>query len=167
VGSTTQVSNLNASLLGGLPASAFGDITGVTAGAGLTGGADSGNAALGLTVAARTRGITYLAGCDTCSPLADSDDQKTIYFNVVGPMTIASVTCFSDAGSPSINIQRDDGTPASVLTSDMTCSPSGTTTDSFSGSEAVINLGEKLDFVISSAGGTTKRITLSIKTVVN
>src|SRR5437899_8066744 len=43
VNSTTQVSNLNASLLGGMSATA-----------------------------ARTRGIVYLAGCDTCSPLADS-----------------------------------------------------------------------------------------------
>ena len=61
VNSTTQVANLNASLLGGMSADA-----------------------------ARTRGIVYLGGCDTCSPLADSDDQKTIYFNVVGPMTIQS-----------------------------------------------------------------------------
>jgi hypothetical protein len=167
VGSTTQVPNLNASLLGGLPASSFGDISAVTAGAGLTGGAASGDATLALSTAARTRGITYLAGCDTCGVLADTDDQKTIYFNVVGPMTIESVTCFSDAGTPSINIRRDDGAPADILSSDLACSTSGATTTSFSGSEALLNLNDKVDFVVASAGGTAKRITVSIKATVN
>jgi hypothetical protein len=167
VSSTTQVANLNASLLGGLPASSFGDITGVTAGAGLTGGATSGNASLAISTAALTRGITYLGGCDTCSVLADADDQKTIYLNVIGSMTIQSVTCFSDTGSPTINIQRDDGSPANILSSDLACSTSGATTTTFSGSEASLNLNDKLDFVMSTAGGAAKRVTVSIKALVN
>jgi hypothetical protein len=167
VSSTTQVANLNASLLGGLPASSFGDITGVTAGAGLTGGATSGNASVALNTAALTRGVTYLAGCDTCSVLVDTDDQKTIYFNVVGSMTINSVTCFSNVGTPTINILRDDGTAANVLNSDLACSPSGTTSTDISVSEATLNLNEKLDFAILNAGLTTNRVTVSIKLTVN
>jgi hypothetical protein len=167
VASTTQVPNLNASLLGGLPASSFGDITGVTAGSGLTGGGTSGDATLALSTAARTRGITYLGGCDTCGVLADTDDQKTIYFNVVGPMTIQSVTCFADAGTPTINIQRDDGSPANVLASDLACSTVGATTTTFSGSEASLSLSDKLDFVMVAASGTAKRVTVAIKAVVN
>jgi len=115
----------------------------------------------------RTRAITYLGGCDTCSPLADTDSQRTIYFNTVGPMTVMSVTCFSDAGTPTINLKRDDGSPANILTSDLSCSPSGTTTTSFSLSESVINLNDKLDFVMVSAGGTAKRVTVSITAILN
>src|SRR5688572_28094880 len=47
VDATTQVANRNASFLGGMS-----------------------------SAVARTRGIIYLGGCDTCSPLADTDDQK-------------------------------------------------------------------------------------------
>jgi hypothetical protein len=138
VTSQTQVPNLNASFLGGMSAAA-----------------------------ARTRGIVYLGGCDTCSPLADADDQRTIYLNVVGPMTIESVTCFSDLGTPVINLQRDDGSPANVLAADLSCSAGGTTTGDLSLSESVLNFGEKLDFVMVSAGGTAKRVTVAIKTTVN
>jgi hypothetical protein len=139
VNSTTQVDNLNASFLGGMSAAA-----------------------------ARTRGIVYLAGCDTCSALADTDSQKTIYYNVVGPMTITSVTCFSDNGAGTINLKRDDGTPATILGPDLGCSVGGTTTavDQIIGAESVLNLNDKVDFVMVAAGGA-KRITVAIKTTVN
>jgi hypothetical protein len=120
-----------------------------------------------LAPAARTRGINYLAGCDTCTALADTDDQRTIYYNVVGPMTINSVTCFSDAGTPTINLQRDDGSPANILTSDLTCSTSGATSTSVSGPESVLNLNDKLDFVMVTAGGVAKRVTVVVKTTLN
>jgi len=145
VNSTTQVTNLNASLLGGQPAAAF----------------------MAANAAALTRGITYLAGCDTCSVLADTDDQKTIYLNVVGAMTINSVTCYSDAGSPIINIQRDDGSPANILSSNLTCTTGGATSTSFVGGETVLNLNDKLDFTMVTAGGTAKRVTLAIKYTLN
>ncbi|PYS41052.1 MAG: hypothetical protein DMG14_08555 [Acidobacteria bacterium] len=116
-----------------------------------------------------TRGITYLAGCDTCSVLADTDSQRTIYFNVVGPMMINSVTCFSDAGTPVINIQRDagSGTPTNVLSSNLSCSASGTNSTSVVPSQSTLNLNEKLDFVMVSAGGVAKRVTVAIKATVN
>ncbi|MBI3895258.1 MAG: hypothetical protein HY313_04950, partial [Acidobacteria bacterium] len=166
VNSTTQVANLNASLLGGLPASAFGDITSVTAGTGLTGGATTGDAALALAPAARVRAITYLAGCDTCDVLTDADDQSTIFFNVIGSMTIASVTCFSDAGGPTINLRRQ-GSSDSVLSPDLNCSTSGETSTSFSGSENILNLNDKLDFIMVNAGGTAKRVTVAIEAIVD
>ncbi len=116
---------------------------------------------------AATRGIVYVAGCDTCSVLNDTDDQKTIYINVIGPMTIQEVRCFSDAGTPIINIQRDDGSPDDVLGSDLTCTTTGATTTSFRSGENVLNLNDKLDFVMTAAGGTTRRVTISIKAIVN
>jgi hypothetical protein len=117
--------------------------------------------------AARIRGITYLAGCDTCSPLTDNDDQKTIYFNVVGPMTINEVRCFSDVGTPTINIQRDDGTPGDILASPLECSTAGALASSIVLAESVLDTSEKLDFKIIAAGGTAKRLTVIIKTTVN
>jgi hypothetical protein len=113
------------------------------------------------------RGINYLAGCDTCGVLTDADDQRTIYVNLVGAMTINSVTCFSDAGTPTINLQRDDGTPANVLTSNLTCSTSGATSTSISGPEGVLNLNDKLDFVMVTAGGVAKRVTVVTKATLN
>jgi hypothetical protein len=113
------------------------------------------------------RGINYLAGCDSCDVLDDTDDQRAIYANVVGPMTINSVTCFSDAGTPTINLQRDDGTPANILSSDLTCSTTGATSTSFSGAENSLGLNHKLDFAMVTAGGVAKRVTVVIKATLN
>jgi hypothetical protein len=146
---------------------AIGTITGVTAGAGLTGGASSGNAPLALNAAALTRAITYLGGCDTCSVLADTDSQRTIFVNYVGAMTINSITCFSDAGSPVVNVQRNDGSPANVLTSNLTCSTSGATSTNIAVGEGVLNLNDQLDFAMVTAGGAAHRVTVIIKTTVN
>jgi hypothetical protein len=144
INSTTQVPNLNASLLGGQPSNAY----------------------LLATPAASTRGITYLGGCDTCSVLQDTDDQRTIYLNVVGAMTINSVTCYSDAGAPTINIQRN-GTATEILSSALACSTSGTTSTTFAAGQSALNLNDTLDFEMVSAGGVAKRVTVIIKTTVN
>lgn len=167
VTSSTQVPNLNASLIGGIPAAAIGDITAVLAGTGLTGGAAAGPATLELSAASRVRGITYLAGCDTCGFLANTDDQKTIYMNVIGPMTINSVTCFSETGTPTINLQRDDDSPADILSGNLSCTTTGATTTSFISGENILNLNDKVDFLMVLAGGAAKRVTVVVKATVN
>jgi hypothetical protein len=154
----------------------IGSLTSLTAGAGLTGGGASGDVALSLNAAALTRAITYLAGCDTCSVLQDTDDQKTIYQNVLpspAHLVINSVTCYADAGTlnvnaPTINLQRDDGSPANVLASDLQCLPGGgNSSSSFSGTENIMNPNDKLDFVMTTAGGVAKRVTVVITATVN
>jgi hypothetical protein len=135
-GDGAAITNVNAASLGGVAAAAY-----------------------------RTRGIVYLAGCDTCSVLTASDNQKTIYMDVIGSMTINSISCFADAGTPTVNIQRDDGTPADVLATDLTCN--GTAATNFSGAENQLALNNKLDFVIRNAGASSHRLTVVIQATVN
>lgn len=118
-----------------------------------------------LSDPARTRGITYLGGCDTCSTLTPADDQQTIYFNVVGSMTVQSVTCFANAGVVTINILRDNGggPASSVLSGPLTCN--GTATTSFLIPTLALN--DKLDFDLATTDNTAKRVTVAIKTIVN
>ena len=94
VSSTIQVANLNASLLGGQPASAFGL----------------------ATPAMRTRGINYIAGCEYCPVLAPSDSQPDIYINVVGSMLIRQVRCLTDGPTVTIGL-----TITGQPTSDYAC----------------------------------------------
>src|SRR5207247_10960683 len=105
-----------------------------------------------------------LAGCDTCYALADTNIQRAIYVNVIGAMTINSVTCFSDTGTGSINLQRDDGSPANILSGTLSCN--GIPTTGFTVGENVLALNDKVDFLMVSASGA-KRMTVVIKTTIN
>ncbi|HEV2350505.1 MAG TPA: hypothetical protein VG028_11745, partial [Terriglobia bacterium] len=127
-------------------------------GSGLTGIAPA-----SLTSPARTRVITYLAGCDSCAPLESSDSQTIFYFNVVDGMTLDSVTCFADGGSPKINIARHNGGPTNLLSSNLTCN--GTPTTSFTSTTLALN--DELDFVMAVPDGVAKRITVVIQTSLN
>jgi hypothetical protein len=118
-----------------------------------------------LPSASLVRAITYLAGCDNCSVLTNADSQSTIFQNLIGAMTVNSVTCFSDAGSPAINIQvNHGGSLSNVLSSNLACSTSGATSTSFSTSALSVN--DILNFTLV-ADGVAKRVTLSIKATVN
>jgi hypothetical protein len=145
-----------------------GDITSVTPGTGLTGGAAAGDAALALSLAARTRAITYLAGCDNCSFLVNEDDQPGIFINVIpSSITITDVKCFSNTGTPSINIQRDTGAATdNVLSSNMTCNATGGVFPGVS-STNVLAEGNKLNFVMVAADGAAKRVTVAITAIVD
>jgi hypothetical protein len=118
-----------------------------------------------LSASASVRAITYLAGCDSCSLLTNADSQNTIFVNLIGSMTINSVTCFSDAGAPTINIQLNHGgTLSNVLSSNLTCSNTGATSSSLSTSS--LSLNDILNFQLM-ADGVAKRVTMIIKATVN
>jgi hypothetical protein len=123
-------------------------------------------AVMAFPAASLVRAITYLAGCDSCSLLTTADSQSTIFLNLIGSMTINSVTCFSDAGAPTINIQRNAaGTLTNILSANLACSTTGATSSSFSTS--VINLNDSLNFIMATADGVAKRLTVIIKATVN
>jgi hypothetical protein len=118
-----------------------------------------------LPAASLVRAITYLAGCDNCSILTDADSQSTIFQNLIGAMTVNSVTCFSDAGAPAINVQvNHGGSLSNVLSSNLTCSTSGATSTSFLTSALSVN--DILNFALV-ADGVAKRVTMIIKATVN
>ena len=119
-----------------------------------------------LPVASLVRAITYLAGCDSCSLLTTADSQNTIFVNLIGGMTISSVTCFSDAGAPTVNIQNNHtGTLTNILSANLSCSATGATSSSFSTS--MLSLNDSLNFIMATADGVAKRVTVIIKATVN
>jgi hypothetical protein len=114
----------------------------------------------------KTRQFGYIAGSDSASAvLADTDDQQDIYVNRLGQgITITEVWCGCDAGSPTIQLQKDDGTPTDMLSSNLTCSTgAGASTTSFVSGENSIADGDRVDFKLVSAGGVAKRITVYVK----
>jgi hypothetical protein len=119
-----------------------------------------------LPAASLVRAITYLAGCDSCSLLTTADSQNTIFVNLIGAMTINSVTCFSDAGAPIVNIQNNHtGTLTNVLSANLTCSTAGATSSALSTS--TLGLNDSLNFVVATVDGVAKRVTVIVKATVN
>jgi len=77
-------------------------------------------------------------------------------------MTINSVTCFSDTGTPIINVGKNG---SNILSSNLTCSTSGASTTSFSNN--ALNSFDTLDFVMVTAGGAAHRVTVTIQATIN
>jgi hypothetical protein len=70
-----------------------------------------------------------------------------------------------DATGTTINLQRDDGTPANILSSNLACATAigSGCSSTFSGSEASIGTGQNVDFVlVTNSAGT--RIVVTLKT---
>jgi len=116
---------------------------------------------------ARTKSITFRIGSDTGAALVDTQDEKDIWENNIAAMHIIAIKCRTDAGTSTINLQRNDGTPANILSSNLSCTTTGATSSTFTSGEDAIALGHMIDFVLVSAGGTAKRITVTITAMVD
>lgn len=116
----------------------------------------------------KTKSITLRIGSDTGSALVDTQDETDMWRNNIAAMTITEVWCSTDQGTGTINLQRDDGSAADILSSNLTCTTSGAT-GSIAGAEDNLAVGDKIDFVMvtAAASGTPKRITVSIKAVLD
>jgi hypothetical protein len=117
----------------------------------------------------RKRTIGFVIGADSGAALTDSDDQVDVYENQLAAFHITSVKCRTDTGTSTINLQRNDGTPANILSSNLVCTTSGATSTSFTSGEDAIAVGNMIDFVMVTAAtsGTPKRITVTITATVD
>lgn len=119
--------------------------------------------------------LTFTVGCTNCAVLADADDHASFWFNATErTLTITQVVCKSDAGNPTIQLQRDDGSATSMFTTALTCDATPTGTDgtdgiltSFVSGENVISPAHWLDYLTVTAGGVAKKLTISIKMTVS
>lgn len=123
---------------------------------------------LAVSTLGHTRQVIFILGSDGGVVLANTDDQASIYVNRLGSgVHVTEVWCQSDAGTPTIQLQKNDGTPTNMLSSDLTCSTSGASTTTFvSGEDAIANT-DRIDYLTVAAGGTAKRITVAFKVTVD
>ncbi|KKM86417.1 hypothetical protein LCGC14_1279190 [marine sediment metagenome] len=99
--------------------------------------------------------------------LADTDDIPSIS-NCTRPgraITITEIWAETDAGTPSINLQRDDGTPANICTANLTPTTGGATC-TVAAAEDNFAATDRLDFLMISAS-TAKRINIAVEYTVD
>lgn len=156
--------NIAASLSRDTEAPGAGDITGS-----LSAGYQIGSGAVGaaeLATAHKTLQITYTF-FDTGTDLPDTLDVPSIFPNRSRAITLTEVYCEIDAGSASINLQRDDGTPANILSANLACSTAGATSTGFVAGEDAIAVGQNIDHVTVSVGAGLRRLNVAVKYTVN
>jgi hypothetical protein len=112
------------------------------------------------------RAICYVAGADnpTAPVLTANDTQKSYFNNLISAMTITSATCQVDAGSVTMNIQKNN--LASAITSSVACTSTPGTWQSLTVSGSSLALGDSLDLSITAAT-TAKRLTVCVAGTVN
>lgn len=105
-------------------------------------------------LSARERHI-IITGSGTSGVLQDTDDQPAIWFNQSsGTMTITNVWCMTDSGTATaIQLQKGDGSPVNMLSGNLNCSASKSSTNTFVTGENVLGSGNNLDFYVVVAGG--------------
>ncbi len=120
--------------------------------------------------AQRNRTICYIAGSDspTAAALSATNDSIGTYFvNTIGPMTLNSVICYTNAGAGTVTINFTEG--GLLLPSSFSCNQSGITTTFSamnSGNPVVSPSGDILGLSIFS-GATATRATVCISATVN
>lgn len=100
---------------------------------------------------------------DLNTDIPDTLDVPSIIQNRSRAVTITEVICEINAGSASINLQRDDGTPANILSSNLACTTGGATTTTFVAGETAIASGHNIDHVMVSVGASLRRVNVTIK----
>jgi hypothetical protein len=92
----------------------------------------------------------------------------SVYVNRAAAFHIVEVYCEIDAGSASINVQKDNGTTkTNILSSALACSTSGTTATGFTSGNDAIGVGQKVGHVTVSASGAVHRMNVAVKYTVD
>lgn len=105
----------------------------------------------------------FMLGADDGSALVDTNDQKDIFSNQLGfPTHLMKVFCRTDTGTATINLQRNDGSPANILAADLPCTSTGASTTTFVSGENALADGMSIDLVVVTAAtsGTPHRISV-------
>ncbi len=150
---------------GGIQRSALtGDVT-ATAGSNTTAIAAGAVASAELATANKTFKCNFTLFDST--GLLDADDIPSIS-NCTRPgraITITEIWAETDAGTPSINLQRDDGTPANICTANLTPTTGGATC-TIAAAEDNFAATDRLDFVMVLAS-TATRINVAVEYTVD
>lgn len=94
------------------------------------------------------------------STIADTYDVTSVW-EAFQAVTITRVWCETDTGTVTMDVQIDDGTPADVMGTDLTCDATGEVdTTSLTGSMAD---GDRLDWAITSVASSPVRLTVCVE----
>lgn len=118
------------------------------------------------TVASRFHQFTYMHVGATGGTLADTDDVPDIWIAKF-PMRITQICGRADTGTSTFNIQKDDGTAASISTSNIVADTTEACSSTFTAGENIIATGNALDFlqVTGATSGAPTRITVTVSYV--
>lgn len=96
--------------------------------------------------------------------LANDNDTPRVCYNATGvTLTITSVLCYSDAGSPTVTPIITGGTSTSILSGALTCNQTGAgASGSLQGTPTMASA-DTIDGNITTAGGTAKYLVIRIK----
>ena len=96
--------------------------------------------------------------------LVDTDDFNDIIRIPYG-MQITQVCAKTDAGTSVINLQRNDGSAANILSSNLTAATTEACTTTFVSGEDILSEGHYIHFVMvtGAASGTPTKLTVSVK----
>jgi hypothetical protein len=113
-----------------------------------------------------------LTGSGMAGVLTDTDDQPAIFYNSLGQgVTITGVSCKTDSATATrIQLQHDDGSPANILTDNtgagLDCS-STRASGALDGTEEHIASTNGIDFVMVTAGGAGKWVSVNVTYVLD
>ena len=113
----------------------------------------------------RTRTFTMvIPGTGASNVLQDTDDQPAVWYNSLGQgVHITGVSCITDsATATTIQLQKNDGSPTNMLSSNLSCSSTRASTSTFVSGEDAMASTTGLDFLIVSAGGAGKWVSVTV-----
>ncbi len=132
---------------------------------GVTIGGSAANPTVAMTTAQQTRNICYVAGSEaTGSPTLDASySQKNFFYNLIGAMTPIKLACQTNAGTATVQVNKNGG--SGNLSNTLSCSSTWSNTGTFV-SSPTIALNEVLDFALTIPSGAT-RVTVCLAATVN
>lgn len=105
-----------------------------------------------------------ISGTGTSGVMQDTDDQKNIWVNHSGSaITINQVWCTTDSATTlTMQLQKDDGSPTNMLSSNLSCSSTEANTSTFVSGENILADGDRLDYLTVLAGGGAKWVSVHL-----